>query len=77
MHERETVDGAHLLLDVGGIARLSGSALEPLCDMIDDVVRRLAAVDHAGDLHLDLLLTAVREFARGLRVRHQMIFSPW
>ena len=58
--QREAVDGAQLILDVGGVARLAGRLLEALRDAVDDVVGAFAAVDHVEDLHFHLLLAAVR-----------------
>ena len=77
MFQCAAIHRAHSVLDVLRVTRFTRGLLKPLSNMVDDVVRRLAAVDHGDDLHLYLLLTSMR-LTDELRVlRHQMTFSPW
>ena len=77
MLQRTAVDRAHRIEDVLCVARLARGFFQPLCDVVDHIVGRLAAVDHGDDLHLDLLLPAVRLANQILCIRHQITFSPW
>ena len=77
VHEGAAIHRTHGILDILCIARLARGLLKPLCDVVDDVIRRLAAVDHGDDLHLHLLFTPVRLCDEFRSVRHQMTFSPW
>ena len=60
MLQREAVDGLELILDVLRVAGLIGDLFQPLRDMVDDGKGILAAMDHVENLHLDLLLPAMR-----------------